>query len=503
MSPLADLPHGLGIVILAVSLAARAVVVWPAPYLIVCGLPQDLKAAMLLSLVCVPCGHRAVVLVGLLATLWLTLDVALRISSGVRTHLTILSFVFESGLRMPRPELHAAADPRPALHATVGEQWATLTKNLAMVPPATARVFTCWLLVAILWLLSNIARRRCRLTRSRLACLICVIGAAHLLERPCCDASSCSSEVADAQSPNGLHVLCADVWHSARSSTEESDAALQGDALAKRAIELHELGLPRYRPEVGRDEPMSRHEMAQDNTRRERAGARSHQPAPWTARDASGGKRLKGGRPRHPESSPASNGSSPASDGVEMRRRSGREAARGAARDLRRSNATRPRPISARRDVARREAMKRASGAPAAAVGHPSTAKGRIASAALPRLHSASADAPLGSQTRGHMETQAQIQKQAQIRKQGLARGHASFLPANGHAKRRDRHRDQDRDLRRDLRRDRHPAGLAAAEASDDADGGARTAPTAEQASKTRNIVLITLESVSSRGVRQ
>ena len=197
----ARLPVGIPLVIFVVSQAQRVAYLPEQRTLFVCGVPQDLRAALLLSCAAA-CLHGCRSLRRLLcavALLILGVDLFLRLNAGVRLNLGLVLYgVWKS--------FH------PAL----------LLGNLAMAPAGT--LTSACVMVPVALLLVRAADRLTVLsTRPRLVASIVAASIALVVESPCCGASQsislgvcsttppgrCCEAKARAQSANVLCILAA------------------------------------------------------------------------------------------------------------------------------------------------------------------------------------------------------------------------------------------------------------------------------------------------------
>ena len=217
----ACLPVGIPLVIFVASQAQRVAYLPEQRTLFVCGVPQDLKAALLLSCVCLLTGQVAPRrllprllprllsrllsrLLCAVALLVLGIDLFLRLNAGVRLNLDLTAYGLTNFL-------HSASAGAPAL----------LLANLAMAPPGT--LWSAAALVPLAALLVRASDLCVRRTRPWLAAVVLAAAVAFLVESPCCGAAQgisvgpCSAAPPDrcceakvsAQSANVLNILAA------------------------------------------------------------------------------------------------------------------------------------------------------------------------------------------------------------------------------------------------------------------------------------------------------
>ena len=197
------LPAGLLLVVFVASQAQRVAFLPEQRTLFVCGVPQDLKAALSLSCVSLLTRRRAPrrllshVLCAV-ALLVLGIDLFLRLNAGVRLNLDLLVY----GVRK---SFH------PAL----------LLSNLAMASAGT--LTSACVMVPLAALLVRASDLRVRNTRPWLATVVLAATVAFVVESPCCSASQsislgvcsatppgrCCEAKARAQSSNVLCILAA------------------------------------------------------------------------------------------------------------------------------------------------------------------------------------------------------------------------------------------------------------------------------------------------------
>ena len=198
------LPAGLLLVVFVASQAQRVAFLPEQRTLFVCGVPQDLKAALSLSCVCLLTRRKAPrrllshVLCAV-ALLVLGIDLFLRLNAGVRLNLDLLVY----GLRK---SFHPALLLSNLAMASAG----TLTSACVMVPLAALLVRTA-------------SDLRVRSTWPWLAAVVLAATVAFVVESPCCSASQsislgvcsatppgrCCEAKARAQSSNVLCILAA------------------------------------------------------------------------------------------------------------------------------------------------------------------------------------------------------------------------------------------------------------------------------------------------------
>jgi arylsulfatase A-like enzyme len=266
----ASLPLGLLLCTLSASISARCVLLWPHAHVwLLCGLPQDLKGALLVTLPCVALPRRAAQVASVLATLMLAADLCLRLGSGARAHISVIAFVLG--------ELFDRSGDRAGTHAIVlswpQRAW-LMVKNLSMAPPAA--VYTLIALLPASGLVWLAARVRAPLSRARWLALLAALGGAAVLDPPCCrgSVSSCPSIVDDAQSLNAVVVLMDDVWQqSLRANAADAAAMKRGEVLARQAADLSS----------GPQAPMAAMQPRRRPSRTAARGATSRQNASSTA----------------------------------------------------------------------------------------------------------------------------------------------------------------------------------------------------------------------------
>ena len=205
----ARLPVGLVLVVLAASQAQRVAFLPEQRTLFVCGVPQDLKAALSLACVCLLTRRWAPRrllsrLLCAVALLILGIDLFLRLNAGVRLNLDLTVYGLTTFL-------HSASAGAPSL----------LLANLAMAPPGTLRSAAAMVPLAVL--LVRASDLRVRSTRPWLATVVLAATIAFVVESPCCGAAQgisvgpCSAAPPDrcceakvsAQSANVLNILAA------------------------------------------------------------------------------------------------------------------------------------------------------------------------------------------------------------------------------------------------------------------------------------------------------
>ena len=193
------LPVGIPLVIFVASQAQRVAYLPDQRTLFVCGVPQDLRAALLLSCCCLLGCRSLRRLLCVVALLILGVDLFLRLNAGVRLNLDLVVYGVGKSFH-------------PAL----------LLSNLAMAPAGTL-TSACVMVPIALLLVRAADRLRVWSTRPRLVAIIVAASIALVVESPCCGASQsislgvcsatppgrCCEAKARAQSSNVLCILAA------------------------------------------------------------------------------------------------------------------------------------------------------------------------------------------------------------------------------------------------------------------------------------------------------
>ena len=200
------LPVGFLLVVFVASQAQRVGFLPEQRTLFACGVPQDLKAALGLSCVCMLGRWAPSRLLCAATLLLLGTDLFLRLNAGVRLNLDLTAYGMTT-----------------LLHAASGSSGAPglLLANLAMAPPGTLQSACAVLPLAAL--LVRASDLRARSTRPRLALVALAAAVAMVVESPCCGAAQgiapgpcsttphgrCCEAKVRAQSANVLCILAA------------------------------------------------------------------------------------------------------------------------------------------------------------------------------------------------------------------------------------------------------------------------------------------------------